>query len=318
MFIRKALGAAAVVVGLFGVAQAAEDIPSAADHPLIGARFPEAVITAQELKEFDEYTLITGPVARKGEVATGQVLEGRITTTVYEIPAERSTLEVFRNYENKLGELGLRTLYSCSDSDCGGRAFNLTVVPYIHGFGGNEKGQRYLAARVEGPDGTAYVSLYVAKNYSVGGSTRNRVYVRLVVIEVDEMKTELVAVDADEMQRQISDTGRVALYGILFEFDSAEILPDSRPALAEIAKLMAANPELEILVVGHTDNTGSHDYNMSLSSRRAKAVRAALIDKFGIGKSRLSAYGVGFLSPTAPNTTEDGRAHNRRVELVAR
>ncbi len=315
---RTAVAAVIASVVLLSVAHAAEDIAGAADHPLIGARFPEAVITTQELKEFDEYTLITGPIAREGEVATGQVFEGRITTTVYEIPAVRTTLEVFRNYENKLAQLGLETIYHCSDRDCGGREFNLTVVPYIHGFGGNEDGQRYLAARAEGPDGTTYVSLYVVKNYSVGGPTRNRVYVRLVVIEVEEMKTELVVVEADEMQRQIADTGRVALYGILFEFDSAEILPDSRPALTEIAKLMGANPDLEILVVGHTDNAGSHDYNMSLSSRRAEAVRAALIGDFGISPSRLSAHGVGFLSPTAPNTTEDGRARNRRVELVAR
>lgn len=318
MCIRRAFRFAAFGLVLLCVPAFAADVSGAADPPLIGARFPDAIITAQTVEEFDEFTVITGPVKREGEVTSGERVEGRVTTTVYEIPAERTTLEVFRNYENKVAELGLETLYSCSDKDCGGRAFNLTAVPYSKGFGGNEKGQRYLAAKAAGPQGTAYVSLYVAKNYSVGGPTKDLVYVRLVVVEQDAMKTELVPVDAEEMQRQISDTGRVALYGILFAFDSAEILPESKPALVEIARFMTDNPETEILVVGHTDNKGSHDYNIGLSESRAEAVRAALIKEFGIGALRLSAYGVGFLSPTAPNTTDEGRALNRRVELVAR
>ena len=318
MTFRTVIAAIAACATIFLVGQVNADVAGAVDHPLIGARFPDAVITSQELKEFDEYLLITGPVLRESEVEDGQTLEGRVTTTVYEIPAERTTLEVLRNYENKITELGIETLYSCSDRDCGGRAFNLTVVPYIHGFGGNENGQRYLAARAEGSNGVAYLSLYVAKNYSVGGSTQNRVYVYFVVVEIEEMKTELVVVEADEMQQQITDTGSVALYGILFEFDSAEILPGSHPAINEIAKLLAANSELEILVVGHTDNVGSHDYNMDLSSRRAGAVRENLIDDFGIEPSRIFAYGIGFLAPLASNISEDGRARNRRVELVAR
>lgn len=314
----KELISAAIVWTFSGIGAMAADIPGAVDHPLIGERFPEARITEQDVEEFDEFTLITGPVKRQGEITSGEVIEGRVTTTVYEIPAERSTLEVFRNYENKLQELGLETLYSCSDRDCGGRAFNLTAVPYSPGFGGNEKGQRYLAARAERAEGNAYVSLYIAKNSSVGGPTRDRVYVRLVVIEQEAMKTELVPVDAAEMQKQINDTGRVALYGVHFAFDSDEILPESQSALTEIAKFMTESPGTEILIVGHTDNVGSHDYNMSLSSRRAQAVRSELVNKYGISASRLSAHGVGFLAPAAPNTTEEGRALNRRVELVAR
>ena len=297
---------------------AGDDVSGAVDPEPIGARFPTAVITAQDTNEFDAFTLITGPVEKEGEIGSSQYLEGRVTTTVYEIPADRSTLEVFRNYENKLSEFGGETLYSCMDAVCGGRAFNLTVVPYSKGFGGNENGQRYLAARTKTSDGVSYLSLYVTKNYSVGGDTKDRVYVRLVVVDVEEMATELVVVDADEMQRQIADSGHVALYGIQFAFDSAEILAESRSALTEIAKLMAANPELEILVVGHTDNVGSHDYNMNLSDRRAGAVRRSLIDDYGIAGARLAAYGAGFLAPTASNVSEEGRALNRRVELVQR
>jgi len=300
------------------LAFAAGDVPGAKDPAPINARFPEAVITAQSVKDFDEFTLITGPVAKEGQVDSGRTLEGRITMTTYEIPKERSTLEVFRNYEKKLSDTGFEVLYECSDRDCGGRNFNLTAVPYSHGFGGNENGQRYLAGVLAEPGTTIFVSLYIAKNYSGGGETKDRVYVRLVLVEVEPMTTELVTVDAEEMQQEISESGHVALYGIHFAFDSAEILPESQSALEEIAKLMTENPALSLLVVGHTDNVGTFDYNFDLSKRRAAEVRAALIGNFGIAADRLEAHGVAFLSPIAPNASEDGRARNRRVELVQR
>ncbi|MEQ8860838.1 MAG: DUF4892 domain-containing protein [Pseudomonadales bacterium] len=299
-------------------ADAQQDAPGATDPAAIGARFPGAVIKSQTSREFDEYHLITGPVRRKDEIETGERLEGRITTTVYEIPKVHSTLEVVRNYENKLAEVGFETLFGCADQDCGGRSFNLTVVPYIPGFGGNESGQRYLAARRASETGSTYASVYITKNASVGGSTKDLVYVRLVLVDVEEMRSQLVVVDAKEMQREIETSGRVALYGILFKFASAEILPESKEALSEIAKLMNEDPDLQILVVGHTDNAGSHEYNMDLSQRRAVAVRAALVADYAVSDARLSAHGVGFLAPVATNSTEAGRARNRRVELVAR
>ena len=295
---------------------AGKDAAGAADHPLIGARFPEAVIKSQKVQAFDEYQLITGPVKREGKIETGERLEGKITTTVYEIPKERSTLEVLRNYEQKFSELGFEILYRCGDKACGGRNFNLTVVPYMTGFGGNENGQRYLAARATKQDATAYVSLYVVKNASVGGSKRNLVYVRLIVVEVEKMKTRLVVINADEMQKEISSSGHVALYGILFDFDSAKILSDSRPALDEIAKLMKVNTTLKLLVVGHSDNKGSLDYNLKLSAQRAAAIKTDLVSTYGLSAERLDAHGVGFLSPVASNASEEGRALNRRVELV--
>lgn len=305
-----------LILSVAAIAQ--EDAPGASDPAAVGARFPGAVIKNQTTRDFDEYQLITGPVTREGEIESGQSLEGRISTTVYEIPKSHSTLEVIRNYQNRFAELGFETLFSCADQDCGGRAFNLTVVPYIQGFGGNERGQQYLAARRQSGAGNTYASVYVTKNSSVGGATRDLVYVRLVLVDVEEMRSELVVVDAAEMQREIAANGRVALYGILFEFASAEILPESADALAEIAKLMREDPGLEILVVGHTDNEGTHEYNMNLSERRAAAVKAALIDDYAVNGARLSAHGVGFLAPVATNSSEDGRARNRRVELVAR
>jgi len=88
--------------------------------------------------------------------------------------------------------------------------------------------------------------------------------------------------------------------------------------LAEIAKLLANNPTLNLHVVGHTDSTGAFDHNMTLSKARADAVMNALVSAHGVAASRLQASGVGPLAPVASNDTEDGRAKNRRVELVRR
>lgn len=94
------------------------------------------------------------------------------------------------------------------------------------------------------------------------------------------------------------------------------IKPESETTLAEVAKLLETDKGLKVNVVGHTDNIGGTDYNMKLSLERANAVVQALVGKHGISAMRLKAYGVGPLTPVASNDTEEGRAKNRRVELV--
>ena len=118
--------------------------------------------------------------------------------------------------------------------------------------------------------------------------------------------------------KAIDATGRIALYGIHFDTDKTEIKPASKETLAQIAKLLTDQGELELVVVGHTDNQGKLDYNMDLSKRRAEAVKRALVADYGIEAGRLAAWGVGYLAPVASNRAEDGRARNRRVELVER
>jgi len=86
--------------------------------------------------------------------------------------------------------------------------------------------------------------------------------------------------------------------------------------LREIAKLLQQNPDLKVYVVGHTDNVGDANYNMDLSKRRAEAVVQTLVSQYGIQENRLKAMGVGLFAPISSNGTEEGRAKNRRVELV--
>jgi OOP family OmpA-OmpF porin len=142
----------------------------------------------------------------------------------------------------------------------------------------------------------------------------NNMY-RLNIVEKEIMKQEVVA-DAASMGNDINATGHVSVYGIYFDTGKSEIKPASDAAIAEIAKLLKNNGALKIYVIGHTDNVGSVDSNMKLSKDRAEAVAKTLSGKYGIAAARLKPYGVASLSPVTSNDTEDGKAKNRRVELV--
>ncbi len=135
------------------------------------------------------------------------------------------------------------------------------------------------------------------------------------IVEKEAMKQDVVA-DASSMNKTIKETGKVALYGIYFDTGKSVLKPESDASLQEIAKLLKENAGLKLYVVGHTDNTGIFDANMKLSQDRAMAVVTALTTKYGINGTRLKACGDGPTAPVASNDTEEGKALNRRVELV--
>jgi OOP family OmpA-OmpF porin len=142
----------------------------------------------------------------------------------------------------------------------------------------------------------------------------NNMY-RLNIVERAVMKQEIVA-NADAMGNDINSTGHVSLYGIYFDTGKAALKPESDTAIAQISILLKNNVSLKLYVVGHTDNVGTIDANMTLSKDRADAVVNSLVSKYGIPAARLKSYGVASLAPVASNDTEEGRAKNRRVELV--
>lgn len=120
------------------------------------------------------------------------------------------------------------------------------------------------------------------------------------------MQDRMILLVAAELDRGLSDAGRIALYGIYFDFDQATIRPESEPQLSEMAKLLREQPNLGVYIVGHTDNRGGLDYNMDLSKRRANAVVQALATDFRIARDRLTPMDAASLSPVASNTTEEG------------
>jgi OOP family OmpA-OmpF porin len=303
------------------------DSPGTADHPLV-SRYTGSFIDGQQVRNFDSYTLPVGPVVENSEsqrVPSKKIsLEGKITKTLYRGPKERSTLEILRNYQSALESAGFEILYTCGGKDCGflfhwalyherqqlilstktsGGAFTIPLD------------LRYVAAKGVVGDRMVHVSVMVA--FDNGFSELSKQPVTLLeVIESEEMDTGMVTIDAEAMAKGIDATGHIAVYGIYFDTNSADIKTESAPTLMEISKLLINRPALKLLVVGHTDNQGDYDYNMGLSGRRANAVVRVLEGDHGIEEARLRSAGVGFLAPVASNDTTAGREKNRRVELV--
>jgi len=306
------------------------------DHPLVG-RYEGSDLVGRTASEYDEVRLISGPIEDVGGGAPGAPgwtrLEGRSELFYYRLPVERTSLEVLRNYEASLAANGFRRVFACATSDGScyvtregrmpntapfGFALAFDASPemsrldgdFIRNFFGTNA--RHLLMRAERPDGTVWASVTIAE-----GSHGPHAFVRVVTAKA--METGRIAfVDARQMEQAIAKDGRVSLYGILFDFDRDAVKPESAPTIAEIAGLLRADPALKLEVVGHTDAKGGAQYNLDLSQRRARNVVKALVAGHGIDPSRLEARGAGANEPVASNDSEEGRARNRRVELVRR
>lgn len=137
----------------------------------------------------------------------------------------------------------------------------------------------------------------------------------LTIIEKQAMAQQVVA-SAELFKSGLNTSGHIEVPGIYFDTGKSEVKPESGTAIAEIAKLLQADPALKVYVVGHTDNVASLDLNMRLSKARAEAVVQELVSKHAVAAGRLTGQSVGPLSPVVSNDTEEGRAKNRRVELV--
>ena len=320
------------------------DVKGSKDHPMV-SRYDGSVIIGYDFRKFDEFIIPLGVLKRDGsatpptlEPVSRKRVEGRVTRILYVGPRERSPLEVVRNYELELKKSGFETLYTCAATQCGEKdgwfghfylypqAKQLSQTPPRGAAGAGQisehalsfaKDQRYLAAKRSRPEGDVYVSVYVATNtWNFHKETHDHPMILLDVIDAAPIETGMVTIDAAAMAKDISSTGHVALYGIHFDTDKTEPKPESQSTLEEIAKLLKQDPSMKLYIVGHTDNVGAFDYNIRLSERRAAAVVKELSATHGIAATRLTAAGVGMLSPVAPNDGEDGRAKNRRVELV--
>lgn len=120
---------------------------------------------------------------------------------------------------------------------------------------------------------------------------------------------------AKELEQKLEQQEKVRIYGIYFDFASAQIKPQSKPTLDEIAAVMSAHPDWKLNVGGHTDNVGGDAFNLQLSQQRAEAVKTTLVSQYGISADRMTTAGYGASSPVETNDTMEGRARNRRVEL---
>lgn len=302
------------------------DIKGSGDSPLF-KRYEGSFIVQYAAGEYDSTVIPLGPTVYEGgryRFTASEKAEGKTVRILYIAPAGRSALEVFWNYEGELKEKGYEILFFGSQDELGpydSFAETLYGRDRHYPIPGDEdtKNQHFLSARLVRPAGDVYVTVCAFENHFWGSETKmekNRTYCRVDIVETKPMEAKMVVVTADEMARGLEVSGKIALYGIFFDTDKTDIKPESKPALEEIAKLLKAFPDLRVLVVGHTDSTGEREYNTGLSRRRAESVVRYLGKQYGIASARLIPAGVGMLAPVASNRTEEGRAKNRRVELV--
>ena len=295
-------------------ADAPKDSEGSKDHPLL-RRYEGAMIVKYDHKEYDAYALPVGKFAGDTFSKSTQ-LEGDLTRLVYVIPKGRSTLEVMRNYEKEQKENGYTSLLAASGSEADRIQFS-TNPKFDRSYG--KDGQFRLSVwKGTRKEGQVHIVLFAVE--SLFGDPLMSVEKGQTLLYADVIVQKTMEADkligAREMADQIAETGRVALYGIYFDVNKTDIKPESEPTLEEMAKLLKSQPGLKLLVVGHTDNVGTLPSNMDLSQRRAQAVVNMLVSKHAIAKERLTSLGVAFAAPVAPNKTEEGRAKNRRVELV--
>jgi outer membrane protein OmpA-like peptidoglycan-associated protein len=240
-----------------------------------------------------------------------KILSGKVVTEVLTAPGDRSLYEVFRNYKSAVESAGFAVVFSCKDRECGDGMEDFYLPSDIVRRITDISKSQYLTARRERDGRVDHIYVFVR-------ALEAGIDIKVGTVEGKAMESGLVSIRASQILSDIASTGRAAIYGILFDTDQARIKPESQPILDEIAKALNQNRRMNLLIVGHTDNVGTADYNVDLSRRRAEAVRAALEESHGIESKRLAAYGVGLLSPIASNKSEEGRARNRRVELVER
>ena len=309
------------------------DIKGGADHPMI-RRLEGSTILYYSKKAYDSAIIAEEGVvfdysAQQYKAFRKELVEGTLTRLFYEMPEGVSTLEVERQYEAELKDKGFEILFSGAQKELDdgydrflSQVYKPSNLPeYVYTVLTLNEDKRYLAAKLGRNEGDVYVRLFTMVNSSWPATEPNqlpkgRCGVLVDVIEVKSMKPRMVTVTSTEMDSQIQKAGRVALYGILFDFNKSDLKPESEPTLSEIGKLLNDEPTLKLLVVGHTDNVGGFESNRDLSQRRAASVVEALVNKYGVSRQRLFPFGVSYASPVASNDTEDGRAKNRRVELV--
>lgn len=342
MSTRRPLVTLALVLLTGGIAIAqtttpAQDAPGTKDYPGM-PRYEGSTILLQSQQQYGELGLQIGGLSTPNSADPKEVrnVEGRTHRTTYLLTnatrGKRSTLELARNYEQAFKQLGFTTLWAAGQAE-------LRNGPPIQYYGTPEldkqllttgvKERRYFCLEKAGLFAAVFVAARSWEHVMMDSSEANPWKQRIsipedsVLIQVDyvdtrPMEEKMVMVSAAEMQKSISNSGKVAIYGILFDFNKADIKPESAPTLQEMATLLKNEPALKVLVVGHTDNVGTFEFNEDLSKRRARAVVAELAARHGIAADRMTPLGASFMAPVTTNSTEEGRALNRRVELVAR
>jgi len=253
------------------------------EHPLIRPFPGSRLIPGGQYLDFAEYTFqVTDPAGKKAVKKTVQGKYWELTYRLFDAKGNwdgsHSILEYRENYKQAAMEKNGEILFEDSG---------------------------YLTFALPGENGAkTWCSVHIW----------NKSQQDIRIIEEKGFEKSLTFGPA-EMKAALDAEGRVSLHGILFDVDKATLQPESVNQLQHVLTLLKDYPDLSLQVQGHTDDQGADDYNMNLSQKRAETV-VAYLGLFGVDPGRLTPKGFGESRPVAPNTTEEGRAKNRRVDLV--
>ncbi|WP_332848629.1 OmpA family protein [Massilia sp. S19_KUP03_FR1] len=296
------------------LAVSATGVPPAAPQPLdIGAMpvttaplppfpylpYPKQVMEGlrhSERANFDAVSFIVGKQLR--------TVEGKVEVRTFDNrDATMSAMAIRRNYEAAVKGLGAAKLNTVAPEDEALIAANGGAVALNAKLRFPSLNMAYDSYLLRTADKNIWIALMLADSST-----------RLVVVEEKAMQQSVTLVTADTMRTALAAKGHIPLY-INFDTDKATLRADGKPAVDEIATLLKNDVKLKLSIEGHTDNSGIAAHNVDLSRQRANAVVQQLVAS-GIDAARLQAAGKGAATPLADNTSEAGRAQNRRVELV--
>jgi OOP family OmpA-OmpF porin len=296
-------------------------------------RFPGTAVPSGERREaLTSYNVPTGPW-QQGAIPTATA-EGNFAQTAWKIAsADLSTLQILQPLRDQVAGQGFETVFECETSSCGGFDFRygteILPEPEMHVDLGDF---RFLAARRDGSDGTDWLTLIVSRSADTGFVQLTRIGAEppsdpdLTVSSKSPFSptptapadsATPTALPQDDLTAALAAGQPATLADLVFPSAQADLAPGNYASLARLADWLTANPTVSVELVGHTDASGNAQANTDLSLARAEATRAALIAQFGIDAARITTRGAGPSEPVATNDTAEGRAQNRRVEVLA-
>lgn len=304
---------AALLTGQLALAQH-PDKPGSQDHPLL-SRFAGSTIDAYQEITFDQYQLPLGPSIDRQTLGDSLTLEGQVTKIFYLFKEEPkpSLLQLHRSYQDVLAAEEVEILFTCFRESCGLGAQDListkaSTKRLLNGFMAFGE-HAYTAGKVSREGQNIYFGVYLKQE-------RANIAYELHFIEVEAMSRDNITM-ADINEGMAAD-GKQAFYGLFFDTGKATLKASAEAELELLAQYLTEHPNQQYFIVGHTDNVGRYQSNQALSQARAESVIAALQDRYQIDVSNLQSVGVGPVSPATANSSQAGRALNRRVELVLR
>jgi len=266
------------------------------------------------------YALPLGPAA--DDKVPAEYFEGQILRRTWRLAGDATSLQLFAPMRQQLQAAGYDILYQCQAQECGGFdfRFGIEVVPapdmivdigdylFLSALKGESQALSLLVSR---SGSSTYIQVI-----EVAPPNVNLIAISPLVSTPEVVPDHVALADEGDLIGALSSSGRVVLADLEFETGSARLGAGPFDSLAQLASVLTENPEMRVMLVGHTDNVGTQEDNVALSQRRAEAVRERLLALIEADATRIEVFGAGFMAPLTSNLTREGRDANRRVEAV--